>query len=117
MVNDRFGHATGDRVLREVTQAVQSTIRKMDFLTRLGGDEFVVLLPSTTKGEARQVAERIQEAIRTVGERLAFPLTASFGVAEYTQGETPDTLLSRVDALAYRAKDLGRDRVEDGEGA
>jgi len=117
MVNDRFGHATGDRVLQEVTQAVQSAIRKMDFLIRLGGDEFVVLLPSTTKGEARQVAERIQEAIRTVGERLAFPLTASFGVAEYAQGETPDTLLSRVDALAYRAKDLGRDRVENGEGA
>ncbi|WP_438318084.1 diguanylate cyclase domain-containing protein [Candidatus Caldatribacterium sp. SIUC1] len=116
-VNDRFGHATGDRVLREVAQAAQSAIRKMDFLVRLGGDEFVVLLPATSKDEARKVAERIQEAIRTVGEHLAFPLTASFGVVEYTQGETPDTLLSRVDTLAYRAKGLGRDRIENGEGA
>uniref|UniRef100_A0A7V4DHP0 diguanylate cyclase n=1 Tax=Candidatus Caldatribacterium californiense TaxID=1454726 RepID=A0A7V4DHP0_9BACT len=116
VVNDRFGHTTGDRVLQEVAQAVQSVTRKMDFLVRLGGDEFVVLLPATSKDEARQVAERIQEAIRAIGERLAFPLSASFGVVEYTQGETPDTLLSRVDALAYRAKDLGRGRIENGEG-
>ena len=117
VVNDRFGHATGDRVLQEVARAVQSAIRKMDFLVRLGGDEFVVLLPATSKDEARQVAERIQEAIRAIGEHLAFPLSASFGVVEYAQGETPDTLLSRVDALAYRAKGLGRGRIENGEGA
>ena len=110
-VNDRFGHTTGDRVLQEVVREIRKKIRKMDILARLGGEEFVVLLPATPKEKAHRVAQAIRNATHTVGERLGFPLTVSIGITEHLPGESADALLSRVDTLMYKAKDLGRDCI------
>lgn len=107
-VNDRFGHETGDRVLEGLVKLIRERIRVSDILARWGGEEFLVMLANTTLRQAVQLAESLLEALRT---RL-FPdvglLTASFGVTQYRDDESADTLLTRVDDLLYQAKQEGR---------
>nr|WP_297427881.1 GGDEF domain-containing protein [uncultured Actinotalea sp.] len=111
-VNDTLGHAVGDEVLRAVAAAAADVVRHTDVLGRLGGEEFVVVAPQTDRDQAVQLAERLREVLpeavlRSVGVRV----TASFGVAVLAVGETPESVLGRVDELMYQAKDDGRDRV------
>lgn len=114
-VNDRFGHPVGDTALVHVVRVIQGSLRKVDTLGRFGGEEFLVLLPGTDATGAREAAERMRIALEAtplqVGD-TSVPLTASFGVALLGAGESPDRLLQRADATMYRAKDLGRNRVE-----
>jgi len=117
-VNDSFGHATGDRVLREATAALARTLREPDILGRLGGEEFAVVLPETPLPGAIEAAERLRQAVAGLaipaGEAGAEPLrlTISLGVADRRAGETGiDGVLSRADAALYHAKKCGRDRV------
>jgi len=117
LINDRYGHAAGDRALKLTTQAMVSSLRDIDRLGRLGGEEFAVLLPQTPLSGALDVAERLRRAIASVDipvdpEPATVRLTASLGVVDRQNGETgPDRLLSRADAALYRAKDEGRNRV------
>ena len=115
-VNDRFGHAAGDRVLVAFAAACQEHVREIDVLARIGGDEFALLLPSATLDEALSTVERVREAlaavsIDTAGEPLS--MTVSAGVAGLSgNDDTLDLLLMRADRALYRAKELGRDRAE-----
>ena len=117
-VNDRFGHAVGDRALRLVGQALRDALRDLDLLGRLGGEEFGVLLPETPLAGAIEAAERLRQAVAAVPVPLDDPdaapltLTISLGVASRRVGERGlDPMLSRADAALYRAKAEGRDRV------
>jgi diguanylate cyclase (GGDEF)-like protein len=114
-VNDRYGHQTGDEVLKEFARALQETVRDIDLAGRWGGEEFVVGLPGTDLAGGARLAERVRAAFaeRTIeapsGER--FHVTATFGVAEFDgRGGLHDLLAAADDAL-YRAKRAGRDRV------
>jgi diguanylate cyclase (GGDEF)-like protein len=115
-VNDRFGHATGDALLRLTAQRLQSALRDEDTVARLGGDEFAVLLPhvSGTEGVvtvAEKLGELFRQPVEVAGER--FVPTASVGVAIYPfDGEDADALLATADAAMYRAKAAGRDTFE-----
>ena len=116
-INDRHGHAVGDRALRAAAAALRANLREVDILGRLGGEEFAVLLPETALAGAVEVAERLRQAIAAIVLPLDAGLppltfTASLGVAERGADETTvDKILARADLALYRAKADGRNRV------
>jgi len=118
-INDTYGHAAGDEVLRSATRILQnSELRKGDFLGRIGGEEFGVVLPETDLPGASDVAERLRinlEKTAVVLKKKELYITASIGVSEYKAGDTEDTLLQRADHAMYRAKKSGRNKVCLGE--
>jgi diguanylate cyclase (GGDEF)-like protein len=110
-VNDRYGHETGDEVLRHVGRALARTARAADVAARFGGEEFVLLLPGADAAAARHAAERIRGAIADAGGSPV-PVTASAGVAVGAGAcLEPDQLLRAADAALYRSKRSGRNRT------
>jgi diguanylate cyclase (GGDEF)-like protein len=116
LVNDEYGHRVGDRVLAELSNVMQRSIRQTDFIGRYGGEEFLIILPRTDAAGAAVMAERVRSSLEQVtmhdAKGTAFYVTASIGVAEYIDGDDEDALVSRADAALYRAKEAGRNRVE-----
>lgn len=114
-VNDRFGHAAGDRVLREVASALQQGVRDTDLVARYGGEEFAVLLPRTHLTCALTVAERVRRELRALrsGDEGRLQVTASLGVSSFPHRAvlSPEQLLLTADEALYQAKREGRDRV------
>jgi diguanylate cyclase (GGDEF)-like protein len=126
-INDAFGHLAGDKALKEVAQRVEAQIRSMDTAARFGGDELAILLPDATSAEAATLAERIRASIAIEPIALSSTnlraLSVSIGVAEVAPGRDDtdlkalaDRLLADADAALYRAKALGRNRVQVGAG-
>lgn len=110
-INDTCGHRAGDRVLREVARCLKARLRTTDFVARIGGEEFVALLVGTPGDQALRVAEDLRRAVEAM--RLHFhgtpvPVTASCGIAELVDGDSPISVFDRADAALYRAKDAGR---------
>ncbi len=110
-INDEHGHAVGDEVLCAVAAVAAAQVRRDDVVGRLGGEEFVVVAPGTTYEQGLALAERLRVALPDVGAARGIEVTASFGVTMLRPGETPSSVLDRVDALMYEAKAGGRDRV------
>jgi diguanylate cyclase (GGDEF)-like protein/PAS domain S-box-containing protein len=109
-VNDRFGHKSGDDLLKTVAAALKERIRGTDMLARLGGDEFGIILPQADEHQAQVVAEEIVKTLRRqaamLGEAL-IPITASVGVALF-EGDTEVEVLECADLAMYEAKEAGR---------
>ncbi len=114
-INDTYGHASGDLVLKEVTQIFGSNLRNADILARLGGDEFAVLLPETPYESGFAVVEKLRSRLEATPISLMFDqitLTASFGIAEYPdQGENIESLLTGSDLAMYKAKRAGKNTI------
>lgn len=110
-INDRFGHAAGDRALSAFASACQAALRPTDVIGRLGGEEFGIVLARIDPSEAEDVAQRIAERFGTLRLAPDERLTASFGIAPLEAGLSLEELLERADAALYRAKRAGRDRV------
>lgn len=127
IINDKHGHAAGDRALARVGLCLARTCRASDITSRYGGDEFVVVVPETDGPRALELAERIRAGVR--GDDPSSPLAVSIGVAELggsrldpdarhaleaapalEAARAPDTLLEAADRALYRAKAEGRDR-------
>ena len=111
-VNDRFGHMTGDAVIREVAETIRSGCREYDLPARYGGEEFMVILPETNLTAAIDLAERIRDRIAD----LVFPgpghVTASIGVANFpANAVSKEELVKVADSALYEAKRNGRNRV------
>ena len=119
-VNDRFGHAAGDEVLRQIAFQLKEVLRPYDALGRYGGEEFLVILPGTEMATLRAVAERLrgrmEERVRTGPPTRLEPVTASFGITTSREGDDLEALLHRADQAMYQAKGMGRNRVEAAEG-
>lgn len=109
-INDRFGHAAGDDVLRRIALLGQGSIRASDIIGRWGGEEFFVLVPGTVEDDARRLAEKLRAAMAGHDFDIG-KVTASFGIAEWRDGESIESWLQRVDAALYEAKKAGRNRV------
>jgi diguanylate cyclase (GGDEF)-like protein len=114
--NDQHGHQAGDRLLQAVGSVMNGCIRRAtDVAARYGGDEFVVLLPATTADAATRLAEQVTRDLKETCDQMGIPRShLSIGVASMVpqQGDDPDALLSAADQALYRAKELGRDRIE-----
>jgi diguanylate cyclase (GGDEF)-like protein len=115
-INDQFGHAAGDEVLRRLAMVFRREVSAGDFLARYGGEEFVALCPNRGLTSALDLAERIRQSIsdeKIVFRNQAIKMTTSIGVAIISSGETPEPadLLDRADQALYRAKAAGRNAV------
>ena len=115
--NDKFGHLTGDQVLRLVAISMKQNVKGQDITARYGGEEFVIALPNTALRSAVTVADQIRRAVmakelvkRSTGERLG-RVTISIGVALLRAGDTAQSLIERADQGLYAAKRHGRNRV------
>ena len=111
-VNDSYGHQTGDTVLKAIARILKESTRKVDTAGRWGGEEFLVITPSIGIDEGVQTAEKLRSEIASRAFETIGTQTASFGVAEYREGDTIESLTERVDKALYRAKSKGRNRVE-----
>jgi diguanylate cyclase len=119
-LNDRYGHAVGDKVLLSFAKRIRSELRGMDSVNqsqfersfgRFGGEEFIAVLPNTGREGGLGCAERLCKAIASEPFLDKYPVTVSVGIATYYQGETIPELLNRADAALYEAKESGRNKV------
>jgi c-di-GMP phosphodiesterase len=114
-INDTYGHASGDLVLKEVTEIFGSNLRNADILARLGGDEFAVILPETPYEKGYGVVEKLRSCLEATPISLMFDqitLTASFGIAEYPElGDSIESLLTGADLAMYKAKKAGKNTI------
>lgn len=115
-VNDTYGHAVGDKVLKEFATRIGRNIRGVDLAARYGGEEFVVMMPETPADWALMIGNRLREEIANKSFDFDLPegeiaITVSIGVATSTQGQTPGQLLEEADKALYEAKASGRNKV------
>ena len=110
-LNDRFGHAEGDAVLRTLGRVLQDAIRPMDLPARMGGEEFALLVPGSDLEAAARFAELVRRKVEFTVFPKGLPVTASLGVAQWRPGETLAQVLNRADAALYQAKAAGRNTV------
>lgn len=111
-VNDEHGHAVGDQVLRHAARVLEENVRAVDLVCRYGGEEVAVILPTTDRSEALQVAERLREAMAGRPDEHGIRVTFSAGVAVYPDhADQADGLIGAADAAMYRAKRAGKNRV------
>ena len=115
-INDKFGHAVGDMVLKQFADILAASARRDDFVARLGGEEFAIVMPGISPIEAARLAEQIRRQLEAkkwmLGSGTAIgTVTASFGVARRRAGDTAPEIFKRADAALYRAKSDGRNRV------
>jgi diguanylate cyclase (GGDEF)-like protein len=114
-INDTYGHAAGDTVLRQFCKVVQQHVRGTDSFGRYGGEEFMLMLPETAALDALVLAERVRQAVekmRCIDDGNEIALTVSIGVAELRPGEQISQTVARADEALYLAKSAGRNRVE-----
>jgi diguanylate cyclase (GGDEF)-like protein len=113
LINDQFGHLTGNQALCRVAKALRESCRAIDTVARFGGDEFAVILPETATADAHRVAERISR--RLTDDRDGPQITVSIGVAVYpTDGADKESLISAADIILYKIKNRGRTDVPSG---
>ncbi|HET6369686.1 MAG TPA: diguanylate cyclase, partial [Nitrospiria bacterium] len=112
MINDRFGHAAGDSLLRSVIQTIRGHIRDVDVIARLGGDEFVLMMPETGYESAESVIFKIRNGLQEMTRMEGWPVTFSIGaVTFYTMPASLDKIMKMADELMYSVKKSGRDNV------
>jgi len=113
-VNDRYGHPTGDRVLRAVAESLRSSIRAADIPGRWGGEEFMVIAPFTDGSGLPSLAERIHKHIAATQVRIDHSIvriTASIGATVCRKNDNPHSLIERVDNLLYESKSSGKNWI------
>jgi len=116
IVNDTFGHDVGDNVLCRTARLIENLVRDTDLVGRIGGEEFGLLLHHNSVSDAKIAVERIREAMEAsdidVGQSNSLHVTASIGIAPITAEFSTEADIKRADLALYRAKEMGRNRVE-----
>ncbi len=112
-INDIYGHAAGDKVLKTLASILQSQTRDADFIARYGGEEFIGLFPETTLSDALLLAEKVRNKVKNAKfhyESTIVTVTVSAGIAQFFNDDTIDEVFNRADKALYQAKASGRDR-------
>jgi two-component system cell cycle response regulator len=116
MVNDSYGHLTGDEVLARIATLIHRNVRDTDIVGRYGGEEFIIILPKTNLSSSWVVAERLRSIIEKAEMKDSagnvFTITVSQGLAGWERDEDAASLISRADEALYKAKGKGRNRVQ-----
>ena len=113
-VNDRFGHSTGDYVLRDFSEIAQSVLRELDCVSRIGGEEFVLVLAGTSQNDAKSAANRIGEKLSKLlvsSNEPNYRISASMGITEFRKNEDIEETMDRAAKALYEAKRTGRNKV------
>lgn len=111
-VNDTFGHRAGDRILKEITAIVKSSLREQDKVFRWGGEEFIILLPELPLERTEEIAESLRKAVEQNDFGIKnHPVTISLGIGEYVINDSIEQFVSRADNGLLKAKSTGRNRV------
>ncbi|APQ10411.1 hypothetical protein BJP27_02405 [Pseudomonas oryzihabitans] len=111
-INDGFGHNKGDEVLSELVRIVSENLRKKDVFCRNGGEEFFIICPDTNVAGCFIVAEKLRQCVESHAFPIERQVTVSFGITEFSYGESITTITERADRALYRAKVAGRNRIE-----
>ncbi len=113
IINDQFGHQTGDNLLKVIANTLQKIIRATDIVARLGGDEFVILLPGAGYEPAHVVTRKLQKTLLNVMQENKWPITFSFGAVTFNNvPDTVDEIIKRADTLMYSAKQNGKNMIK-----
>lgn len=113
IINDRYGHRTGDKILCIVAEAIRNNIRSSDILARIGGDEFIMVLPETGYTIAQSAILRVQNNIIDVTQKSGWPITLSIGLVTFiTPHQTIEEMIGIADELMYLAKSSGKNNVK-----
>jgi diguanylate cyclase (GGDEF)-like protein len=114
-INDTHGHLAGDRILQNLAETLEITMRDYDIICRYGGEEFLLVLPGTALLEAVDIANRLRNEVAAlqfvIDSQITIGMTISLGVAQLTGNEEENSLIFRVDQALYMAKENGRNRV------
>lgn len=116
-VNDTLGHLRGDKVLKLVAREISRRVRNEDFVARYGGEEFIIIMPDTDKLSAHTAIEKVRLAIADCPfnfNQQRIPITSSFGIASFNEGDSIEDCFERADRALYKAKENGRNRIEEG---
>ena len=111
VINDRYGHNEGDKILQQIAKATLGCLREVDLIGRWGGEEFLILCPNSDSQAAKVLAERIKEALHAVRTGMGEKVTCSFGVAELCTGDDFSVWFDNADKSMYRAKNAGRNQI------
>ena len=114
-INDTLGHLVGDCILKDISKLLKNNLRKTDIIGRWGGEEFLIILPFTSKDIAKKVAENLRVLIEenNFSYKMNRKITISIGVTEFSKSKSVEDTLLLVDNLLYKAKENGRNRVEE----
>ena len=118
-INDNFGHQHGDETIKTIGSRLINIMRKYDNAGRYGGEEFFIILPNTSTDQAAMIAERFRGELESMPIHYmgaVIHITASFGVAEYLEGESRESWMNRADKAMYEAKQNGRNQVRTDRG-
>jgi len=110
-VNDNYGHLVGDKVLKDFSKILSSTLRKSDIVGRWGGEEFMIILPNTQCKASYDIAENLRQTIESFDFGYKFSNTASFGIASYDKEESVLELVNNADNALYHSKEKGRNGI------
>lgn len=116
--NDTYGHQGGDSVLKEVANTLKSSVRSSDIVARYGGEEMIILLRGSSLNEGAAIAEKIRNNVENLvvkDQNNAYKVTISLGVSVFLPIDEPDSIIKRADNCLFKAKHLGRNRVESAE--
>lgn len=111
MINDSYGHLTGDMILKEISSLLKSHLRKTDTIGRWGGEEFLIICPETNRESTGKIAEKLRKEIDIYNFPEGHKITASFGVSAHKEKDDVIQLLKRADEALYEAKNTGRNQV------
>lgn len=111
-INDKHGHLEGDKVLQEIAKILTITTRGSDIVARWGGEEFVILLPNTNIEQATIFSEKLRDSIESFDFKNIGRVTCSIGISQFHSSDTKANFFKRADEALYKAKELGRNRVE-----
>ncbi|WP_312649620.1 GGDEF domain-containing protein [Aminipila sp.] len=114
-INDTFGHNVGDEVLAQLGAILKNNVSQSDKAGRWGGEEFLIICPETESEDAFMLAEKIRKVIQNYDFKLEYNVTCSFGVATSIETDTITDLMLKADKGLYKAKEGGRNRVEEGK--
>lgn len=112
IINDQLGHSNGDEVLIKLATVIKNNIREADFFGRWGGEEFVIILPETGKLKATNVAHILKDKINSTDFNIEKNVTCSFGVSQFVDTDSGDSLLTRADHAMYYVKRNGKNNVK-----